>query len=325
MLRHGVLVHVSETGTALYTVRAGSPRLVNIDFIRRICDLADRYAEGYLRFTSRNNVEFMLPNKDNIDPLIAELEGMGIPVGGTGRVVHNMLHSQGWMHCHTPASADASGITKAVMDELYEYFKAGDLPHRVKIAFACCTASCGGIYWSDIAILALHRRPPKVNHEYVWRVCEIPTTLASCPVAAIKPTYVNGKSSVTIDEDKCVYCGNCYSICSACEIIDPVNDVLSIWAGGKLANARSEPMLGKLVVPALPSNPPRWPEVVAAVKKIVEVYAQNARKYERVGEWINRIGWPRFFELTGFEFTKYHIDDHKHAGQTYKKSVQLKF
>ena len=33
-------------------------------------------------------------------------------------------------------------------------------------------------------------------------------------------------------------------------------------------------------------------EVVEAVKNIVETYAANARKHERMGEWIDRIGWP---------------------------------
>ncbi|MCL0107962.1 sulfite reductase, dissimilatory-type beta subunit, partial [Peptococcaceae bacterium] len=31
----GLLVHVSESGDKLYSVRVGSPRLINIDFIRR--------------------------------------------------------------------------------------------------------------------------------------------------------------------------------------------------------------------------------------------------------------------------------------------------
>jgi len=57
----------------------------------------------------------------------------------------------------------------------------------------------------------------------------------------------------------------------------------------------------------------------------VDVYAANARKYERVGEWIERIGWPRFFQLTGFEFTRYHIDDFKHAGTTFARSAHLRF
>lgn len=59
--------------------------------------------------------------------------------------------------------------------------------------------------------------------------------------------------------------------------------------------------------------------------KIVDVYAKNARKYERVGEWIDRIGWPRFFQLTGFEFTRYHIDDFNHAGLTYARSAHVRY
>jgi sulfite reductase beta subunit len=44
-----------------------------------------------------------------------------------------------------------------------------------------------------------------------------------------------------------------------------------------------------------------------------------------VGEWIERIGWPRFFQLTGFEFTRYHIDDFKHAALTYARSAHVRY
>jgi sulfite reductase beta subunit len=54
------------------------------------------------------------------------------------------------------------------------------------------------------------------------------------------------------------------------------------------------------------------------------VYAKNAKKYERMGEWIDRIGWPRFFQLTGIEFTKYHIDDFRFAGTTFARSAQVR-
>jgi sulfite reductase beta subunit len=100
---------------------------------------------------------------------------------------------------------------------------------------------------------------------------------------------------------------------------------VSIWVGGKVSNARSEPTFSKLAIPYLPNNPPRWPEAVAAVKGLVDVWAKNARKYERMGEWIERIGWPRFFKLNGIEFTKQHIDDFKHAGLTFKRSTHLTF
>ena len=121
-----------------------------------------------------------------------------------------------------------------------------------------------------------------------------------------------------------MFCANCFSVCPALPIVDPLNDGVSIWVGGKVSNARTEPMFSKLAIPYLPNNPPRWPEVVGAVRKIVEVWADGAKKYERMGEFIARIGWPRFFKLTGIEFGKEHIDDYRYAGLTYKRSAQLR-
>jgi sulfite reductase beta subunit len=129
---------------------------------------------------------------------------------------------------------------------------------------------------------------------------------------------------VEIDEENCMFCANCFSVCPALPMADALNDGISIWVGGKVSNARAEPRFSKLAIPFLPNNPPRWPEVVEAVRNIVEVWAKNARKYERMGEFIDRIGWPRFFKLTGIEFSKEHIDDYKYAGLTYKRSAQLR-
>src|SRR3972149_3884016 len=71
--RPGVLRHVSETGAEIFSVRVASPRLVSIVFIRDICALADRYWGGSLRFKSRNNVEFLVSDKAQVEPLKAEL------------------------------------------------------------------------------------------------------------------------------------------------------------------------------------------------------------------------------------------------------------
>ena len=55
--------------------------------------------------------------------------------------------------------------------------------------------------------------------------------------------------TVTINDEKCMYCGNCYTVCPAMPIADPDNDGISIWVGGKVSNARSAPMFSKLAIP----------------------------------------------------------------------------
>jgi sulfite reductase beta subunit len=323
-LAPGVLCHVAASGDRIYTVRAGSPRLLSIQTLRLFADLADKYTGGYLRFTSRNNIEFLLDNPANIEPLKQELATAGFPVGGTNNAISNIVHTQGWVHCHSSAT-DASGIVKAVMDAVYDRFTHEDLPAKLRIALACCLNMCGAVHCSDIAILGVHRRPPKINHDTLPKTCEVPTLIASCPTGAIRPAVVGGKNSVEVVEEQCMYCGNCYTVCPSMPMNDPENDGISIWVGGKVSNARTAPKFSKLAIPFLPNNPPRWPEVVDAVVNIVNVYAAHARKFERMGEWIERIGWPRFFELTGIPFTRYHIDDFKNAGLTYARSTHLRF
>ncbi len=323
ILKPGVMVHVAESGDKLFTVRAGTPRLLGTKKIRVFAELADKYCDGYLRFTSRNNVEFLITDETNIDPLISDLNEHGHPVGGIGNAISAIVHTQGWIHCHS-AATDASGVVKAVMDDLHEYFVERKLPGKLRIALACCLNMCGAVHCSDIAILGVHRRPPTIDHSNLNKVCEIPNVVASCPTAAIRPTSVDGKPSVEVIDELCMFCANCYTVCPSMTMNDPLNDGVSIWVGGKVSNARSEPTFSKLAIPFIENDPPRWPEVVESVRKIVEVWANGAHKYERMGEFIERIGWPRFFKLTGIEFEKEHIDDFKHAGLTYKRSAQLR-
>ncbi len=320
--RPGVLVHTSESGEKLYSVRMGSGRLVSTDYIRELADLADKHTDGYLRFTSRHNVEWLLDDESKVEPLIKDLESRGYPVGGTGPSVTSIVHTQGWIHCHTPAT-DASGVVKSVMDAVFDHFRNMDLPAQVRISLACCLNMCGAVHCSDIAILGIHRLPPIADHEKLGKICEVPSTVGSCPTGAIRPDPKN--KSVIINEEKCMYCGNCFTMCPALPMLDAEGDGISLWVGGKVSNARHAPMFSRLAVPFLPNTPPRWPETVEAVVNILDVYAANARKHERMGEWIERIGWEKWFSMTGIEFTDKHIDDYTLAVDTFRMSTQFKW
>ena len=331
ILEPGVLVHVAENGDKVYTVRCGSARLLTINRVRLYCDVADKCCDGFLRFTTRNNVEFMVDSKEKLDALKAELKKHQdvLPIGGTGACVTNIVHTQGWVHCHTPAT-DASGPVKAVMDDLFEYFGSMKLPAQVRIALACCLNMCGAVHASDIAILGIHRKPPMIDNDRISGVCEIPLAIASCPLGAIKPAKAKNSAgeevkSVVVNAERCMFCGNCYTMCPAMPLADPEGDGIAILVGGKVSNAKSAPKFSKLVVPFLPNNTPRWPETVACVRQILDAYAKDAKKYERVGEWAERIGWEKFFEKTGLAFTEKSIDDYRLAYDTWRTTTQFKY
>ncbi len=332
ILEPGILVHVSETGDKVYTVRCGAPRLMSAEHIREICDIADKHCDGYVRWTTRNNIEFMVDSAEKLEALKKDIQSRKhvsgsykFPIGGTGAGITNIVHTQGYIHCHTPAT-DASSLVKAVLDDLFDYFQSMTLPAQVRISMACCLNMCGAVHCSDIALLGYHRKPPIVDDEVVEANCEIPLVIAACPLGAISPAKTpDGKKTVKIKKERCMFCGNCYTMCMATPLADKEGDGIVILAGGKVSNRISPPKFSKVVVPYLPNNFPRYPEVCETVKKILEAYAKDARKYERLGDWAERIGWEKFFEKCGLEFTEHLIDDYRLQYDTYRTTTQFKF
>jgi len=320
--RPGVLHHRAKSGDDIWTVRAGTQRQMDIFTIRKLCDIADQFADGHFRFTTRSNIEYMVADHAKVQPLIDKLLAEGFPVGGTGNSISMISHTQGWLHCDIPGT-DTSGVVKGLMDRMHEEFIREEMPNRVRITTSCCQINCGG--QGDIAVNVQYTKPPKIDHNLVANMCERPAVVARCPVAAIRPAMVNGKPSLEVDEKKCICCGACYPPCPPMQINGEDSTKIAIWVGGKHSNARSKPTFHKLVVANLPNNPPHWPEVGEVVMKILRVYKEDARDWERVGEWIERIGWPRFFEMTGMAFTKHHLDTWTGARHRMNHSAHIRF
>jgi sulfite reductase beta subunit len=216
-----------------------------------------------------------------------------------------VAHTQGWLHCDIPGT-DASGAVKALMDELYEEFIKCEMPNRVKLSTSCCEINCGG--QADIAIVIQHTKPPKINHDLVANVCERPTVVARCPVAAIRPALVNGKPSLEVDEKKCICCGACFPPARRCRSTTPS---IPSWRSGSAART-----------PTPAASPPStswWPRASPTTRRAGPKSASRQEDPAHLqggwpalgahGDWIDRIGWPAFFEKTGLPFTKYHIDD----------------
>ncbi|MFQ5409712.1 MAG: dissimilatory-type sulfite reductase subunit beta [Anaerolineales bacterium] len=303
--RPGVLKHVAQSGEACYTVRAGMPPNGRVSTVlaRRICELADIYAEGYLRITRRQSLELVGVAEAQIDAAIAALEELGLPVGGVDRTAHNVVSCTGWLHCQF-ASTDAPGIGKVVADALHKTFQQEALPAKLKVSVSGCTNNCGEASTADIGIIGIHREIPRVIDEQIAK-CEVPLIISVCPTGAIRP---KPPKSVVVSAERCIHCVNCLGQCPGMPIGSPETDGVAIYVGGKAANTLYGPAMAKLAIPYLPNNVPHWPEVVEAVTHIVRVWADSARPDERIRDWIERIGWERFFEKAGLEMTTKHID-----------------
>jgi len=105
--------------------------------------LADKFCGGYLRWTPATTLS-LVSDKSKLRLWLDSPEESRqlVPVGGTGPGVTSIGPHPGLGPLPHPA-IDASGVVKAVMDEVFEYFGSHKLPAQVRIALACCLNMCG--------------------------------------------------------------------------------------------------------------------------------------------------------------------------------------
>jgi sulfite reductase beta subunit len=85
-------------------------------------------------------------------------------------------------------------------------------------------------------------------------------------------------NSVAVNNDRCMFCGNCYTMCPSMPLADKEGDGIVIMVGGKVSNRISAPKFSKVVVAFLPNEPPRWPRPPTTIKKIVEAYCRRRQQ-----------------------------------------------
>ena len=185
---------------------------------------------------------------------------------------------------------------------------------------------CGAVHCSDIAILGVHTRPPRIDHDELPKICEIPTLVVLLPdrrpSARRRSTASRRSRSI---EEQCMYCGNCYTVCPSVKINNPKTDGVSIWVGGKVSNARARAD----VLEARDSVPAQQPAALARGRRRGQEHrrASTRRTPASTSGWASGSSGSagrRSSSSTGIPFTKYHIDDFNHAGETYKRSAQLR-
>jgi sulfite reductase beta subunit len=308
---NGIIEHISETGERVFTIKVALPpnARVSADTLEKFADLADKYGVGALRITMAGNVEFIADSLEKALKIKEEVEKMGFPVGGWKGALWGINTCTAFLTCQIGV-VDAPSIGKALGDALKPYFTGEvPLPAKLRIFISGCPAGCAGGTAIDIAIVGMWGAPPKIREEVLPLCLPPPKALAKvpesqvflvqvCPTGALTLRRQDGQVKLVLVGEKCINCGRCKDNCDAFDY-DPEDVGVAILVGGRMANSGSGPRLARNLVPWLPANPPRYEEIVAVVKRVVEVWREHAKPGERLGDFIDRIGWTKFLDLVG--------------------------
>ncbi len=323
-LRAGVYRHISSTGEKCITVRALLPPggVLSAASCRQLAELVERYGQGARR-TSRGAFEVLGVDPSRVDELVAEMERLGYPVGGTGNSLHIIKSCGGFTSCQN-AAIDSPSIAKAIGDRFFDDAVTQRFPACLKISVGGCPNQCGGGGEADIGILGMFKGIPQVDDAaLVEAKCDVPLLCFWCPTGAIKPKPVRNGMSVEVNTEKCIRCTSCANLCSSAIRMGGERGA-AIAVGGTSANTGKGPRLGRMLVPFVPSSGPlEYDRILEVVGRIVDAWKSGARTGERIGAYVDRVGWSAFLRDTGVEFDLCLIDNFSPV--SVRRNLQLRW
>ena len=268
------------------------------DGMRKLCDIADKYAYGLLHLLSTGgDLEMLGIPTENLKPAVDEIVQLGFDVGSTGDDFRTSEECIGPAKCDLPLY-DTLGFRAAWYKRFLDDVQYPRFPHKVKCKFSGCPNDCvRGGQKADIFVCGVFRDLPVIDQSNVKTWVEnggdIGTVCTRCPGGCLN---WDPKTGLSIDGDSCLRCMYCINKIPG---VRPGGDRgVTILVGGKL-RGKYGPMLAKVVVPFMKAVPPDYKEVFDMIEKITEVYDEHARKKERMGDFLLRIGPNEFFRLIG--------------------------
>ena len=301
----GVLVRASARpditkGSNFLRIMDPCGNFFKTDAMRGLCDIADKYAYGLLHLLSTGgDLEMLGIPTENLKPAVDEITALGFDVGSTGDDYRTSEECIGPAKCDLPLY-DTLGFREAWYKRFLEDVQYPRFPHKFKCKFAGCPNDCvRGGQKADVFVCGVFRDLPIVDQPkvaaWVKGGGDISTVCTRCPGGCL--TW-DANRGLGIDGDSCLRCMYCINKIPG---VRPGGDRgVAILVGGKL-RGKYGPMLAKVLVPFMKAVPPNYKEVFDLIERITAVYDEHARKKERMGDFLLRIGMVEFFRLVGVE------------------------
>lgn len=241
--------------------------------LQTISEIADKFGNGNVSFTSRLQVEIIGIPYEKIEDAKAYAAQRGLYFGGTGAKIRPITACKGTTCVY--GNYDTQGLAKELYEKYYLGWSDVKLPHKFKISVGGCPNSCVKPSLNDFGIEG-HRVPQYTVED--CKGCKVCQVEANCPSKAAH--LKDGK--MYIDEEACKTCGVCTGKCPFKAVAHHDHVQYQIYVGGTWGKkTRMGTPLSRLV---------EREEIFPLLEKTMLWFKENANGKERLGVVIDRIG-----------------------------------
>ncbi len=239
--------------------------------LAKIAEVSDRFGDGYVHLTSRQSVEIPFIKIDDIEEVKNTLAEGDVEPGVCGPRVRTITACQGKAIC-------PSGCidTYALAKELDDRYFARELPHKFKFGITGCQNNCLKAEENDVGIKGGMRVEWKEDACIGCKVC----------VKACRQGAVSFKDGViSIDRDKCNFCGRCAKACPT-DAWDTVGGYI-VSFGGLFGNSINK---GETIIPFIDDKE----KLLKICDTAIRFFEEHANAGERFKFTIDRVGRDQF-------------------------------
>jgi len=285
-----------------HTMRINQPAgwYYTTDALRKICDIWEKRGSGLTNLHgSTGDIVLLGTRTEQLEPVFSELQAIDFDIGGSGSDVRTPSCCCGMSRCEWACydtMAACHDFTMTFQDEIHR----PAFPYKFKFKFSGCPNDCvASIARSDMSIIGTWRDSIQIDQsavkEYAQKGVDInKDIIANCPGKCME---WDGKE-LLIDNSSCLRCMHCINVMP--KALRPGKDRGATILLGSKAPIIEGALLSSVIIPFIKMEPP-YQELKDLVERIWDVWAEEGKNRERVGEFIQRVGMGNFLEAIELE------------------------
>jgi sulfite reductase alpha subunit len=285
-----------------HTMRINQPAgwFYSSDALRKICDIWEKRGSGITNMHgSTGDIILLGTSTDQLEPIFDELQKIDFDIGGSGSDVRTPSCCCGMSRCEW-ACYDTMGACHDFTMHFQDEIHRPAFPYKFKFKFSGCPNDCvASIARSDMSIIGIWRDAIQMDRDAVTEYANGGMDIKSdvvdnCPAKCMD---WDGKT-LTIDNSYCVRCMHCINVMP--KALRPGKDRGATILLGSKAPIVEGALLSSVLVPFIKMEPP-YQELKDLTERIWDVWGEEGKNRERVGEFIQRVGLGNFLEAIEVE------------------------
>ncbi len=268
--------------------------------LRDICDIWEEHGSGLTNMHgSTGDIVLLGTSTPELEPTFKKLTEKGFDLGGSGSDVRTPSCCVGPARCEW-ACYDTLGLTYDLTMSYQDELHRPMFPYKWKFKMSGCPNDCvAAIARSDLSIIGTWRDEIVKDDAEVRKYADngldiFNDVVLNCPAKCMK---WDGEK-LEIDDEYCRKCMHCINAMP--KALAPGKDRGATILIGSKAPIVEGALLSSVLVPFWKPEEP-YEDLKDLVEAIWDVWSEEGKNRERVGEFIQRVGMGNFLEAIGLD------------------------